>query len=333
MKLFIHEHFPLFIISIVQLLTVLLILWLDGYNHFSVALYALFIGLCILMAYLIYRYVSHQSFYKRLTEDLVRLEDSIQVYGNSPLASALSQLLKTQYIHYMENLSKQQKQRSDHLTFINQWVHQMKTPLSVIELVVQDEEDERFLSIREEVDKISKGLEMVLYAARLEAFEHDFQVQPVSLKTVTSRAIHENKRLFINHQLYPEMRIASDLVVKSDEKWLTFILNQLITNAVKYSAGKSKKVWIVGLTDGKETNIEVRDEGIGIPTSNIKRVFDPFYTGDNGRIYHESTGMGLYLVKEICRKLGHRVELESEAGVGTTVRVIFSPDSPNLTNL
>ncbi len=332
MKLFLREHLPLIIMTFIQLLAVILVFWLDGYNRLPVASYALFIGLCIFISYLVYRYISHKAFYTRLSADLERLEDLNQSYGNTPLSIALSQLFKKQYAHYIERLSKSNQQRSDHLTFINQWVHQMKTPLSVIELTVQEEDDERFVSIREEVDKIEKGLEMVLYAARLEVFEHDFQVQPVSLKNIVSQAIHENKRLFIKNHVYPEMKIDETLVVESDEKWLTFILNQLITNAVKYSTGKSDKLSIVGFSDGKKASIEVRDQGVGIPKSDVRRVFNPFYTGENGRVYRESTGMGLYLVKEVCTKLGHYVELESEVGIGTTMRVIFSTDHSSLTN-
>src|SRR5690606_7180519 len=133
-------------------------------------------------------------------------------------------------------------------------------------------------SIREESDKIEKGLEMVLYAARLETFEHDFHVQQISLKKVTEQAIRENKRLFIKSRVYPEVHIQS-AKVESDEKWLIFMINQLITNAVKYSAGKAQKIIISELITEQETILIVRDFGIGIPKTDLRRVFQPFYTG------------------------------------------------------
>lgn len=145
MKLFLREHIPLMIMTIVQLLAVVLVFWLDGYNSLPVAVYALFIGLCIFIGYLTYRYMSHKAFYERLSSDLERLEDLNQSYGNTPLSVALSRLFKDQYAHYIGRLSKFDKQRTDHLTFINQWVHQMKTPLSVIELTVQEEDDDRVI--------------------------------------------------------------------------------------------------------------------------------------------------------------------------------------------
>lgn len=329
MKLFLREHVPLVVMVVIQLVTVLFVIWIAGYRELTIIFYAFFLGFCFLIGYLVYRYVSHKEFYERLSTPLKHLEESYQAFGNAPLPNALKQLLKMQYAQYIEQLHQVNQKRNNHLTFINQWVHQMKTPLSVIELLVQEEEDERFVSIREEADKIGKGLDLVLYAARLEAFQHDFQVQRVNLKEVAMKAIHENKRFLIRNKVYPEIHIPSDCYVESDEKWLTFIMNQLITNAAKYSAGKSEKIVIVG----NENCIEVRDQGIGIPKSDIRRVFEPFYTGENGRKYRESTGMGLYLVKEVCEKLGHRVDIESEVGAGTTVRITFASPRGNLTKM
>ncbi|MBS4210102.1 sensor histidine kinase [Bacillus sp. FJAT-50079] len=323
MKLFLREHIPLICINIVQLLFILSTFWLGGYRDYPLALYALFLGTFLLTVYLFYRYITHKEFYKRLTVMMTELDEANRVIGHAPLANALEKLLKRQYTHYMNELHVQTKKRSDHLTFINQWVHQMKTPLSVIELITQEADDEKLESIREEADKLGKGLEMVLYAARLEAFEHDFQVGPVSLKKTIEQAIRENKRLFIKNRVYPETDLAADIIIESDEKWLIFILNQFITNAVKYSAGKAQKIQITLFQSEDHAWIEVHDHGIGIAQTDMKRVFRPFFTGENGRMYRESTGMGLYLAKEVCDRLGHEVKIDSEQGKGTAVRITF----------
>src|SRR5690606_18904770 len=318
MKLFFREHLPLIFINIIQIILVLTIVYLDGYTNIPTAIYCLFITIFLLSMYLIYRYLTHKEYYKRLTATSYELTDAVQQLGNAPIPEALTNLLKSQYSQYINELHLQENKRANHLTFINQWVHQMKTPLSVMELITQDSDDENLRSIREEAEKISRGLEMVLYAARLETFEHDFQVEPVSMKKVIDDAIRENKRLFISNRVYPEIH-GETIIVESDEKWLVFIMNQLITNAVKYSTGKAQKM-IVSI---QENSIKVQDFGIGIPASDRKRVFHPFFTGENGRQYRESTGMGLYLVKEVCEKLGHQVEVESEIEKGTTVMITF----------
>jgi|HigsolmetaAR203D_1030402.scaffolds.fasta_scaffold00490_25 signal transduction histidine kinase len=324
MKLFIREHIPLILIQIIQLFLVLLVYWLDGYRNLPTALYSTFIGLLLLTAYLVYRYVSHRRFYRRLSGSLATLDESLQTSGQSPLARALDDLLNSQYRHYKEQLKIWETKRRDHITFMNQWVHQMKTPLSVIHLTVQGEDDPRYASIREEAERIDKGLETVLYAARLEAFEHDFAVEPVPLRKAVERVIHENKRSFIRNHVYPDVQVDEMLFVDSDAKWLHFMLNQLLSNAIKYSSGSQQKILFSSQVEGREARLTVRDYGVGIPASDLKRVFQPFYTGENGRKFRESTGMGLYLVKEICIRLGHRVEIESKVGEGTAVTLIFT---------
>jgi OmpR family two-component system sensor histidine kinase YxdK len=324
MRLFLREHSPLILIHIVQLFLVLMIYWLDGYRNVLTALYSVFLGLIILTGYLIYRYITHQSLYKRLTDPLETLDESIQGGGYSPLSEALDDLLQVQYQHYLQQLKLGEKTRNDHLTFINQWVHQMKTPLSVIRLMMEEGDDPRSASLLEETARLEKGLDTVLNAARLEVFDRDFRVESVSLRVIAENVIHENKRLFIGSKVYPELTIQPNLVVETDAKWLSFMIDQIITNAIKYSADSNQKVTIASTIRGKEAVLEIRDHGIGIPQSDRKRVFQPFFTGDNGRLYRESTGMGLYFVQEISKRLGHRIELESEVGSGTAIRLIFS---------
>ncbi|WP_026677790.1 sensor histidine kinase [Fictibacillus gelatini] len=323
MKLFFKEHVPLILVTIVQLFVVLLIYWLDGYHHLLTALYSVFLGICLLAGYLLYRYFTHRAFYKRLSDPPHSFDEIAQKTGFSPLAAALDELLQTQYRHYQNQLRTWERKKSEHLTFMNQWVHQMKTPLSVIELLIQDDDDPRFESIAEETDRIRKGLEMVLYVARLGVFEHDFRVEQVRLHEIVDKAIHENKKLFIRNHVFPEVTIDPLLTVESDAKWLRFILNQLLSNAIKYSAGSHEKVTVSAYAKERSVILEVIDRGIGIPKADLSRVFRPFYTGENGRKFKESTGMGLYLVHEVCEKLNHHIDLDSEAGKGTTARLTF----------
>ncbi|WP_010273640.1 sensor histidine kinase [Paenibacillus senegalensis] len=328
MKLFLREHAPLIIVQAVTFSLVMLVYWLDGYRNLSTALYSVFIGLLMFSGYLGWRYVSERLLYKRLSAQLDKMDESMQRFGASPLGDAVEGLLRQQYRHFQGQIKGIEKHREEHLTFINQWAHQMKTPLSVIQLLVQDEDDERSASIRDEADRLEKGLQMVLYAARLESFESDFKVEPVLLRKLAEKAVHENKRLFIRHNVYPEVHIDPSLVIESDAKWLLFVLNQLVINAVKYSAGSGQKVTIHAWKEAEEVWLEVRDRGIGIPKHDLKRVFQPFFTGENGRTHRESTGMGLYVAQQFCQRLGHRIAIESMVGAGTTVRIAFNSAVP-----
>ncbi|WP_433945976.1 sensor histidine kinase [Paenibacillus sp. SN-8-1] len=323
MKLFIREHIPLLLFGIAQQLLVLLVYWYDGYNHPLTALYACFLSLCLFAVYLGYRYYTHRLLYKRLTYPPATLKDSIQDSDTAPLSSAVSKLLDTQFRHYQDQLTRYEKHQQEHLVFMNQWVHQMKTPLSVIELITQEEEHPHFENIAEEADRIRRGLEMVLYMARLETFEQDFHIDKTRLREIVQDVIHENKLYFIRSSVYPDNQIPDQYTAQTDAKWLRFMLQQLVSNAIKYSAGSRSTVTFTAFRHENALSLEIRDAGIGIPKSDIPRVFRPFFTGENGRTHKESTGMGLYLVKEVADRLGHEIELESVPSRGTTVRIRF----------
>ncbi|GGG53915.1 sensor histidine kinase [Paenibacillus radicis (ex Gao et al. 2016)] len=328
MKLFFREHALLLVVQLVQLGFIVSIYWLDGYRDLLTVLYSVFIAFFILSGYLVYQFVSRKHYYLRLSQPLESFDASIQQREHAPVSEALQKLLHSQYRHYEQQLYTLKKQQEEHLIFMDQWVHQMKTPLSVIDLTVQHMDEPEFASIREELERMRSGLHTVLYMSRLRAFEQDFHVKPVALSQMISNVIHDNKRLFIRNRIYPEVQsYTSDITVETDEKWLFFMLSQLVINAVKYSAGtdaEGKKVVVSYYLRGNEPVIEVADRGIGIPAADMKRVFDSFFTGQNGRGTRESTGMGLYLTKEAADRLGHRIELTSEEGNGTQVRIVFA---------
>lgn len=334
MKLFLRDQWAFAVFFVVQLILLLLIFALDGYWNPSLMIYAIFLSVFFAGGFLLSRYLTHRTIYYRLSNPVQSLEELTQTHGNAPLCRALDENALEQYRLYKEELHAYENKQRDHITFIQQWVHQMKTPLSVIHLLLQDDDDPKSESVREEVDRLKRGLETILYLARLDRFEQDFLIEPVNLRELAQANVAENKRLFIRNQVYPELLIDEKWSAESDEKWLSFVLNQLLVNAVRYSAGKSSKVTIRAYERGANVVLEVQDYGIGIPPEDIRRVFQPYFTGENGRKYAESTGMGLYLVKEICGKLNHAVELESVVGTGTTVRVVLSAVVPaNLTRL
>ncbi|KMN46710.1 sensor histidine kinase [Bacillus sp. LK2] len=323
MKLFLREHVPLIGFSIIQLFVTLSVYWLDGYDHLSTALYSVFLGVCLLIGYLAFRYFSHRRLYNKLSTPSKTLHESIQEMDSAPLSVAIQDVLETQYNYYQQQLKTWEYKQKEHLTFINQWVHQMKTPLSVIELITQEEDGESFESIAEEIDRMKYGLEMVLYMERLETFEQDFYVERVSLQDIVQEVVRENKLLFIRSYVYPEVKVNPNLIVETDRKWLRFVINQVLSNAIKYSAGSRKNVTMATFEEGRSIILEIQDHGVGIPKEDLPRVFRPFYTGENGRKFKESTGMGLYLVKSIIEKMDHDIEIESEVGKGTKIRIIF----------
>lgn len=218
--------------------------------------------------------------------------------------------------------------------FNNRWIHQMKTPISVIKLILENEKDKdidvntkkSYESIEEEMEKLSNGLEMALYALRVNEFHEDFKIEDVNLLEVVRNVINENKNAFIINSIYPKIITEEDKEVKTDIKWIKFIINQIITNSIKYtkvkkSEEKSVTIRLQAIDD--KAILSIKDTGVGIPKQDLDRVFNPFFTGENGRRYKESTGMGLYLTKDIANKLGHDILVESIEGKGTVVNIVF----------
>ncbi|MDY0405151.1 sensor histidine kinase [Virgibacillus sp. 179-BFC.A HS] len=325
MKLFIREHFVLILLQCFQAVLIPIIFWLDGYRNAALAGYAVFLSLFLLGCYLVYLYISRKRFYEKLSKPMRTLDQSLEKTENAPVSVALDRLLRSQYGLYQESLQQARDRQDEHLLFMDRWVHHMKTPLSVIQLTAQNLDEPESSNIREETDRMRDGLNTVLYMARLRTIAEDFHIKPVKLSKLVREVNQENKRYYIRHNVYPRLKEKTqEITVETDEKWLFFILSQLIHNAVKYSAGKSKQIIISIYERDGAAILEVKDFGIGIPIVDLKRVFNKFYTGENGRKYRESTGMGLYLVKEVAQKLEHELELESTAGEGTTIRIIFS---------
>ncbi|SDC43923.1 Signal transduction histidine kinase [Paenibacillus sp. CF095] len=322
MRLFLKDHQMLVGFYVLQMLLVPCVYWLSGEGRpMKIVLYGMLISTVVLMVYLIIRYFQLRAYYHLLEQPRKLVNEPFQTLGNSVVAEAVQQLLHELERNRQNEIGQLRTSKEQQVVFMNRWVHQMKTPLSIIQLTLEDVEDKTAGSIQDELDKMRKGLEMVLHSSRLEQFEGDFRVELLSLHEVLRSSIAENRRLFIRRGITPDIRIEEDLQIYSDSKWLRFMFTQILTNAVNYSDSKSgKKVIITGYKLEERTILDIQDEGIGISSEDIHRVFNPYFTGERGRQYHESTGMGLYLVREISARLDNRVELFSEPNEGTLVR-------------
>lgn len=324
MKLFMNEYKGYIFTYYAGLIITLMYCKLMNFIKASEIIYILLFNTFIVSSFIIYKYITTKRAYEVFEKGIENLDESILDLGKSPIGKNVSNMLNQQYNQYRLKIQEQNKIHNDHLTFINHWIHQMKTPVSVINLLLQEYEGEEVSSnIQQELDKIDKGLNMAMYFARLDQFQRDFSVEKVNLYNDVIELVNKERRLFIKNRIIPKVELDKDLVVYSDKKWLRFIIEQIIINGVKYSKDYGKYLIIKNIENSEYIIINIIDEGIGIPKKDIKRVFEPFFTGKNGRKFGESTGMGLYIVKKVCDNLGHRVEIKSEIEKGTRVSILF----------
>ena len=323
LRLFLKEHAAFIVFQIVLVAFIMLLYWLDGFRNLDTAIYSFVISSVLVMTFLAARFVKRYQYYQRILAKPQSMEHALQREGKSPEQIQNEIYLQELYRLYQHEVQSLYATQNRHLQFMNQWVHQMKTPLSVMHLLLQEEQELDKNSVREEMDRLKSGLDTVLMNARLDTFEQDMQIEQVALRSLVSEVATENKRLFISKRVYPEISIEEEHIVATDQKWMKFIIGQILTNAVKYTFEANKKVMISAKCANGNTLLTIRDEGIGIPSSDLPRITKAFFTGENGRKTGESTGMGLYLAKEVCRKLGHELSISSVQGEGTTVSVLF----------
>ncbi|GAA0442689.1 MAG: sensor histidine kinase [Bacillota bacterium] len=330
MKDFLKDSIPFILFFYLQLFLVIAIIQLF-YGITSVPLswdiiyYLLILLTCCLLLFLAYRYYRLRDYYM-----IIHRDEGYSNWLPDPPNRLLENLKRqhdlqsNQYAEEIEQL-KLQKQMEFH--FIQQWVHQMKTPVSVMHLTLQKEKlqlPHHFLhSMEEELERMQQGLDLALYQSRLQKFDRDFHVQQVAIRNVVKEVIQDFKSSFIRNQVFPELAMDEHEKITTDPKWLRFVLNQAVSNAIKYSKPDSKYIYFSTTKKKKLLSLEIKDTGYGIPREDLTRVFDPFFTGRNGRKFRESTGMGLYLSKEICQELGHDLFISSEEGAGTTVTIHF----------
>lgn len=332
---------------IIGILVVLMMLERERYSGFiemSTVFYFIILACFVIAVWLAFDYVRQRHFYRQLAEALERSEEpQAASLVQSPVTGEqklVVRLLEEQHRAYLNELGKYRRRQEQHNHFVLQWVHHMKTPVSVIDLLAQEalqrqpesplEHQQLMGSVQEESDRLTRGLEMMLYTARLEKFEIDLHIQRTPLHELIRAVINAHKRLCIRYSIFPRME--GELWVETDKKWMTFVLNQLVSNAIKYSKQKEGTKPLLFRLDpyGEGGRLEVADEGIGIAPHDLGRIFDPFFTGENGRTTGESTGMGLYLAKQVCGKLGHSLTVSSVLGEGTAFTIEFEPKGIHL---
>ncbi|MCJ8013109.1 sensor histidine kinase [Paenibacillus sp. KQZ6P-2] len=303
------------------------------YYFVAAAAFFLILGLAV-------DYIRQREYYKQLRNAIERSDElHVEAIVQSSVTAEqqlVACLLNQQMSAYLNKLGAYRRQQELHNHFVLQWVHHMKTPLSVIDLLLQEtsqqipssekEQKELTLSLHEEADRMSRGLEMLLHTARLDKFEMDLHLKKTPLHNVIRDVLIAHKRLCIRHSVIPQ--IHGEAWIETDEKWMTVVLNQIVSNAIKYSKDKQDvKHLMIHMEQNTDTGckLSITDEGSGIAPHDIPRIFDPFFTGENGRSAGESTGMGLYLAKQVCSRLGHELSVSSELGVGTTFTITFQP--------
>lgn len=229
-------------------------------------------------------------------------------------------LLKMAGKSMLEQIGEVQRERQEYKEYIEQWIHEVKTPITAIKLICENNRCSFTRELLAELENINRFTEQALYYARSEHTEKDYSVREISLSDVVHGAIADNKYLLRQNNVAVTVEDV-EYSIYSDDKWLRFILDQLISNAVKYRTDQPV-LHFFAVKKIDSVILSVSDNGIGIPQGDLPRIFEKGFTGQNGRTIHSSTGIGLYLCGRLCDKLGIGISASSE-GKGTTISLSF----------
>ena len=211
--------------------------------------------------------------------------------------------------------SRQWEELQEKQDFFALWAHQIKTPIAALNLLLQQENQDA-AACRQELFKIESYVEMALNYLRFEEMSNDLVLERNSLEQLVRQVVKKYAAIFIYNHISIQLEHL-DYTVLTDEKWFCFVLEQILSNALKYTKQGSVKISAEESANG--LRVLVKDTGIGIRSEDLPRIFEKGFTGYNGRMDKKASGLGLYLCKGVCEKLGHEIRVVSEEGEGTTV--------------
>ena len=328
----IKEKLILIIGTILALVSVEILL-LAYHIGILVRIYCAFIVIFVVALAILVEYKRKKDFYSKLIKNMEDLKEKYLISEIIKTPSfiegkILKEVLQDTGKSMLENVNYYKNIQEDYKEYIELWIHEVKIPIAASKLIIENNKNEITKSIDEELNKVENYTEQALYYARSNAVEKDYIINKTNLKEIVNGSILKNKTTLLNEKVSIDITNLKSEEVYTDSKWATFIINQILQNAIKYSKSDDRKIEISSKEKNDKVILHIKDNGIGIKKGEITRVFERGFTGENGRIIgQKSTGIGLYLCKKLCDKLGLGIELNSEKGEGTEVRIIFPKNS------
>lgn len=299
-------------------------------NTFSVVfMIGVVIAILIITKYLMDWY-RKKKYFKIITERVKDLKEPWLIAELLPVSYTIEdeiyqELLRKVGSSAIEEIHKIEDEQKEYEDYIEQWIHEVKTPITSIHLMLENRISEnpglkRDLNV--ELSRLENDVELALYYARSEQIYRDYLIQKLNVRKVLLKVVNKNRTVIMNSSVAIDLDCDEALYAYGDEKWLVFMLTQVLLNAIKYKAEADAKVVMRAKRDNKRIVLNIIDNGKGIKKEELPRIFDKGFTGSNGRDNEKSTGMGLYLVHKLCEKL--EIDIEADSVYGEFTEISFS---------
>ncbi|MDH6364174.1 signal transduction histidine kinase [Enterococcus sp. PF1-24] len=322
---YLHDKILLILFHLMGMLLLGAFLLSMGNTLVTVGLIEIF-WLIALSGFLVYDFWKRKKFFAKINGQLAQLDkpyllselmEKSWYYQDQLYKEIIEQVSKSA----LESIAHLEVQQDEYKAFIEAWIHEVKLPITSIYLAVDSVEIQQKQRIIYYLTELENQVEQALFYARSEQVYKDYFIQEISLATVVKNLVKKNKYLLIQNHM--EVTLDCEAQVLADEKWLSFIINQIIFNAVKYKKAESGKLEFYTVVSDDKTELMIKDYGIGIKAEELARVFEKGFTGSNGRMIGKSTGIGLYLCKKLCQKLSLQIQIESLENEYTQVTLVF----------
>lgn len=286
------------------------------------ASYALLLVTLLALAFLCMNFYRFYQRHQQLLQLIHHITDHLEPFPKTIdlIEQDYQDLLQAIQVEKIERISQWDQKITNLTDYYTLWTHQIKTPIAALKLLLQETQAENTSQALQELFKIERYVESAIQYARLENITSDLRFEKIVLDQLVKQAVKKYATIFIHNKIalnYEDLGV----IVLTDEKWLVFVIEQILSNALKYTPKGSISIY---LDSNSERTLVIEDTGIGIQIEDLPRVFEKAFTGYNGRMDKKSTGIGLYLCKQILDKLSHSISITSEVGIGTQVRIDLS---------
>ncbi len=324
------KFLPIFIYIInILIITMLLIAFKSNESLILVFItFQIILGLTLLLI----EYSKKNSFYKTIQSKLINLDKKYLVLEMLDKPKTTEEELIYQIFYdinksYIEELKDYKLILNNFKEYIELWIHEVKIPISSLVLMTHNYKENLPKKYITQINRLDNYIDQVLYYVRSNNSEEDYLIKEVSLQKIINAVALKNKDDLLENNIEFIVKINNEKAL-TDEKWLEFILNQIINNSIKYKRNiKVPKIEINIEETPQKVLLTITDNGIGIPKNDLPKVFNKSFTGTNGRTTTKSTGLGLYIAKNLLKKLGHKIEIESEVNKYTKVTITFSKNN------
>ncbi|MDO4274770.1 MAG: sensor histidine kinase [Eubacteriales bacterium] len=283
----------------------------------------------VLVVYMGVEWYRRKKFFDEIFHTLGELKEPYLISEIMPYSYRLEDKLYAQILKFsnksvVDAVRHLEREQAEYKEFIENWIHEVKLPITAMNLICDNVKNDETRRIKLQLNLLENDVEKALFYARSDRVYQDYFIRQIRLDEVVYEVIERNQMYLRMNQMGIDVEVG-EVSVYCDDKWLAFILSQLLINGVKYRRERECRIVIRAMEQEGRTILIVEDNGIGIKASELGRVFQKGFTGTNGRQNRQSTGIGLYLCKKLCRKLDMGIDIQSEEGKYTRV-VLGFPD-------